>query len=62
MNDLEELMCDEEKSYNDWVKNNLTYINQHKQSIIVMKKLYMEGFAAGFVHRDKINAMEQLQK
>lgn len=62
MNNPEEFLCDEEKSYNDWVKNNLTYINQNKQSISVMRKLYMEGFAAGFVHRDKISIMEQLQK
>lgn len=62
MNDPEEFMCDEERSYNDWVSHNLNYINQNKQSIAVMKKLYMDGFAAGFVHRDNINAMEQLQK
>ena len=55
-------LCDEEISYNDWVSNNLSYINEYKQSIGVMKKLYMDGFAAGFVHREKINAMEQLQK
>jgi hypothetical protein len=59
---MNEELCDEEKSYNDWVSNNLAYINDNKQSISVMKKLYIEGFAAGFVHRDKINAMEQLQK
>lgn len=62
MNHPEEFMCDEEKSYNDWVKNNLAYINQHKQAINIMKKLYMDGFAAGFVYRDRINAMGQLQK
>lgn len=55
-------LCDEERSYNDWVSNNLSYINEHKQSIGVMKKLYMDGFAAGFIHRGKIDAMEQLQK
>lgn len=59
---MNEELCDEEKSYNDWVSHNLNYINQHKQSIAVMKKLYLEGFAAGFVHRDRISAMEQLQK
>ena len=59
---MNEEMCDEERSYNDWVSNNLAYINQNKQSISVMRKLYMDGFAAGFVHRDKINAQEQLQK
>jgi hypothetical protein len=58
----EEYLCDEEKSYNEWVAKNLSYISKHKQSIEVMRKLYMDGFAAGFVHRDKINAAEQLQK
>ena len=59
---MNEELCDEEKSYNDWVSNNLSYINDNKQHINVMRKLYMEGFAAGFVHRRKIDAMEQLQK
>lgn len=59
---IDDEVCDEERSYNDWVSNNLNYINQHKYAIKVMKKLYIEGFAAGFVHREKINAMEQLQK
>ena len=55
-------LCDEEKSYNEWVKNNLAYISSNKQHVGVMKKLYMDGFAAGFVHRNKINVEEQLQK
>lgn len=59
---MNEEICDEERSYNDWVSNNLAYINQNKQSISVMRKLYMDGFAAGFVYRNKINAEEQLQK
>jgi len=58
----EDEICDEEKSYNDWVSNNLLYINQNKHAIAVMKKLYIAGFAAGYVHKDKINTMEQLQK
>lgn len=60
-NDREE-MCDEEKSYHEWVANNLEFMQQNKSHISVMKKLYMEGFAAGFVHRNKVNAEEQLQK
>jgi hypothetical protein len=59
---MNELICDEEKSYHEWVSQNLEYIQQNKQHIGVMKKLYMEGFAAGFVHRNKVNAEEQLQK
>lgn len=59
---MSEEVCDEEKSYHEWVSKNLEYIQQNKQHISVMKKLYMEGFAAGFVHRNKVNAKEQLQK
>lgn len=59
---MSEEVCDEEKSYHEWVSQNLEYIQQNKQHISVMKKLYMEGFAAGFVHRNKVNAQEQLQK
>jgi hypothetical protein len=59
---MNEELCDEEKSYNEWVINNLYYIRDHKDCIKVMQKLYIAGFAAGFVHRDKINYMNQLQK
>lgn len=59
---MSEEVCDEEKSYDEWVSKNLEYIQQNKQHIGVMKKLYMEGFAAGFVHKNKVNAQEQLQK
>ena len=59
---MSEEVCDEEKSYYEWVSKNLEYIQQNKQHIGVMKKLYMQGFAAGFVHRNKMNAQEQLQK
>lgn len=61
MNDSQEL-CDEEKSYNQWVKNNLSYINDNKHHIGVMKKIYMDGFAAGFIYKMEISAEEQLQK
>lgn len=55
-------LSDEEKSYNEWVVNNLYYIRDHKDCIKVMQKLYMDGFAAGFVHQQKIRSMEQLEK
>jgi hypothetical protein len=55
-------ICDEEKSFHVWLSNNLKYVSQHKESIMVMKKLYMEGFAAGFHHKHIILAAEQLQK
>lgn len=55
-------ICDEEKSYNEWVKQNIAYIGSNKQHISVMKKLYMDGFAAGFVYKQRLNAESQLQK
>lgn len=59
---MNEEMCDEEKSYHEWVSKNLNYISKHKESISVMQKLYMEGFAAGFHHKFRISAEEYLQK
>lgn len=58
----EEFMSDEEKSYHQWVSKNISFLNQHKASISAMKKVYMDGFAAGFTYKNKINAEEQLQK
>lgn len=58
----DDYICDEENSYNEWIKNNIVYVGSNKQHISVMKKLYMDGFAAGFVHKRKISAEEQLQK
>ena len=60
-NDREE-MCDEEKSYHEWVSNNLEFMQQNKSHISVMKKLYMQGFAAGFQYKREISARECLQK
>jgi len=55
-------LCDEEKSYHEWVAQNLDYIQNNKQHVGVMKKLYMEGFAAGFQYKQNITAQEYLQK
>lgn len=55
-------LCDEEKSYHEWVANNLNYINQNKTCISVMKSLYLAGFAAGYVYKQTRNAEIQLQK
>jgi hypothetical protein len=60
MNDQD--LCDEEKSYHEWVAKNIPFIRNNKDCVKVMQQLYVAGFAAGFVHRDKINAEEQLQK
>jgi hypothetical protein len=59
---MKEELCDEEKSYHEWVSKNLSYISKHKDAISVMKKLYMEGFASGFKYKQQILAKEQLQK
>lgn len=62
-NDGEEFEhCDEEKSYDEWVSKNLPYIHDHKASIGVMKKVYMDGFASGFEYRKRLSAQEHLQK
>lgn len=55
-------MCDEEKSYHDWVAKNLIFVNANKNSVSVMKKLYLEGFAAGYQYRKEFNSKEWLQK
>ena len=55
-------LCDEERNYYEWVSNNLSFINQNKQSVNVMKKLYMEGFAAGWQNKKEFQAKEWLQK
>lgn len=55
-------MCDEEKSYHEWVANNLHIIRDNKGCVKIMQQLYMAGFAAGFVHKNKISAEEHLQK
>lgn len=59
---MNEEMCDEEKSYHEWVAKNIPFIRQNKDCVRVMQKLYIAGFAAGYIHKDKINAKEQLQK
>lgn len=55
-------MGDEEKSYHEWVSKNLEYLSQNKQHVSVMKKLYIEGFAAGYEYKQKYNSKEWLQK
>jgi hypothetical protein len=59
---MNEDLCDEEKSYDEWVSKNLSFISQNKQSINVMKKLYIEGFAAGWKYKKESQAKEWLQK
>lgn len=55
-------MTDEEKSYHEWVAKNLEYIQQNKNHVNVMKKLYIEGFSAGYEYWQTCQAKEYLQK
>jgi uncharacterized NAD(P)/FAD-binding protein YdhS len=55
-------LSDEEKSFHEWLEQNTGYVSQNKHSINVMKKLYLAGFAAGYMYKKQYNAMEQLQK
>jgi hypothetical protein len=59
---MDEEMCDEEKYYHEWVKNNPNYLVQNKLCISVMKKVYMAGFGDGFSYKLKHNTEEHLQK
>jgi hypothetical protein len=61
MKDQEEL-SDEEISYKNWVSQNLVFINQNKNSVAVMKKLYMDGYAAGWQAKKEYQAKEWMQK
>lgn len=61
-NDRDETMCDEEKSYHEWVSKNIEYIQQNKSHVSVMKKLYMQGFAAGFQYSEQLRSHEYFQK
>jgi hypothetical protein len=61
-NSEDEELCDEEKSYHQWVAQNLDFIQNNKQHVSVMKKLYMVGFAAGFVYNQRLSAKEYLEK
>ncbi len=61
MKEQEEL-SDEEISYNDWVSKNLVFINQNKNYVTVMKKLYIDGYAAGWQAKKEYQAREWMQK
>jgi hypothetical protein len=55
---------DEEKSFDAWfVQNNAELYKEIDARIIdLLKTTYMQGYAAGFSHKQQVNAMEQLQK
>lgn len=52
----EDMLCDEYKSFLNWIRK------EKKSFSLDTKEAYMEGYAAGFMARNKKNAEEQLQK
>jgi hypothetical protein len=57
-NDKDYEPCDEEKSFIDWLKN--TEVSQYDLSVV--RKAYMDGFAAGWNNKKIYNAQEWLEK
>jgi len=55
---LDEL-CDEEKSFFEWMNNQDDIDNQ---LFDLLKIVYVQGYAAGFQYKQEQNAMAQLQK
>jgi hypothetical protein len=59
--DLEEI-CDEERSFIGWAKENREFVLENEDSFKVMKKSYMAGFGNGFAHKQSYTYEEQMQK
>lgn len=63
MNENFEHLCDEEKSFNSWFIENSELCEKEREEIIgLLKKTYMQGYAAGFSAKLKYLSEEQLQK
>lgn len=56
--DLEDI-CDEEKSFVLWAKDNRQFIGENSR---LLKTVYMQGFAMGFDHKRRISHEEAMQK
>jgi hypothetical protein len=56
--DLEDI-CDEEKSFILWAKDNKQLIGENSR---LSKEIYMQGYANGFNSRVKYSHEEQMQK
>lgn len=54
----EEELSDEEKSFAEWLKHNIVA----NVDLIILKKAYLDGFAAGWQHKQKYTASEWLSK
>lgn len=56
----EDMLSDEEKSFNQWLSQTQCVIKYNDLNIV--KKAYMDGYAAGWHRRKTHNVEEQLQK
>lgn len=52
-------ICDEEKSFVLWAKDNKQFIGENSR---LLKTVYMQGFAMGFDHKKKISHEDAMQK
>lgn len=52
-------ICDEEKSFVLWAKDNRQFIGENSR---LLKTVYMQGFSMGFEHKRKTSYEEQMQK
>lgn len=52
---------DEEKSWISWAKNNKEFVETFDH-LSTIKWIYQQGFAEGFVYRQKISHEEMMQK
>ena len=52
-------ICDEEKSFVLWAKDNRQCIGENSR---LLKTVYMQGFSMGFEHKRRISHEEAMQK
>ena len=52
-------ICDEEKSFVLWAKDNKQFIGENSR---LLKTVYMQGFAMGFDYKRRISHEEAMQK
>lgn len=56
-------LCDEEKSFNIWLGNNIAELNKLNHTLIdLFRTIYMQGYAAGFQAKLQYSSEEYLQK
>jgi len=52
-------ICDEEKSFVLWAKDNRQFIGENSR---LLKTVYVQGFSMGFEHKRRISHEEAMQK